>query len=162
MHLSFSINDNEFEMVRKAEKMVAKIEGEWVSTDDLEGRSSFLVRRMKRSKAPAQEAEALAKIADKLSKDDQGAYTSTLKEKGVRELYFSYQRDGLKITDVSGKVKIWLKGGKLAKYEYNVKGHIDFNEGERTFDLDRTTTVEVKAVGKTKVSIAEAAQKLLK
>jgi len=56
-------------------------------------------------------------------------------------------------------VKFWLKEGALSKYEVKVKGTVSFNGNE--FDNDRTTTVEIKDVGSTKVEVpAEARKKL--
>ncbi len=56
-------------------------------------------------------------------------------------------------------MKFWLKEGVLSKYEVKVKGTVSFNGNE--FDNDRTTTVEIKDVGSTKVEVpAEARKKL--
>ena len=43
--------------------------------------------------------------------------------------------------------------------EFKVTGKVDFNGNE--IDVDRTTTVEVKEVGTTKVNVPEAAKKKL-
>ena len=56
-------------------------------------------------------------------------------------------------------MKFWLKDGLLTKYEFNVKGTMSFNGNE--FDNDRTTTVEIKNVGSTKVEVPEEAKKKL-
>ena len=47
----------------------------------------------------------------------------------------------------------------LAKYEFKVSGKISFNGNDR--DVERTTTVETKDVGSTKVEVPEAAKKKL-
>jgi len=56
-------------------------------------------------------------------------------------------------------VKFWIKDGVPAKYEFKVKGTVNFNGNE--FENDRTTTVEIKEVGTTKVAVPEAAKKKL-
>jgi len=61
--------------------------------------------------------------------------------------------------NAKGSVKFWLKDGQLAKYEYKVSGTITFNGEDR--DIERTTSVEIKDVGKTKVEVPEGAKKKL-
>ena len=56
-------------------------------------------------------------------------------------------------------MKFWLKDGALSKYEFKVQGKADFNGNE--MDVDRTTTVEIKDVGATKVDVPEDAKKKL-
>ena len=56
-------------------------------------------------------------------------------------------------------MKFWLKEGVLSKYEVKVKGTVSFNGNE--FDNDRTTTVEIKDVGSTKVEVPSEARKKL-
>ena len=56
-------------------------------------------------------------------------------------------------------MKFWLKDGALSKYEFKLKGTVDFNGTD--VDVDRTTTVEIKDVGTTKISVPEAATKKL-
>jgi hypothetical protein len=52
-----------------------------------------------------------------------------------------------------------VKDGQLAKYEYHVQGNMSFNGQDR--EINRTTTVEIKDVGSTKVEIpAEAKAKM--
>jgi len=64
-----------------------------------------------------------------------------------------------KTSDAKGSVKFWVKDGALTKYEINVQGKVA--AGERTFDINRTMTVEIKDVGSTKLEVpAEAKQKL--
>jgi len=56
-------------------------------------------------------------------------------------------------------VKFWLKDGELTKYEFNVKGTVSFNGND--IDQDRTSTVVIKDVGSTKVTVPEEAKKKL-
>jgi len=62
-------------------------------------------------------------------------------------------------SSAKGSVKFWIKDGALTKYEFNVKGTVEFNGND--VDIDRTTTVEIRDVGTTKVNVPEAATKKL-
>lgn len=61
--------------------------------------------------------------------------------------------------NAQGNVKFWIKDGSLAKYEYNVQGTMSF--GENNIEINRTTTVEIKDVGTTKVEVPDEAKKKL-
>jgi hypothetical protein len=54
-------------------------------------------------------------------------------------------------------VKFWLKDGVLTKYEVKVKGTVKWNDND--YENDRTTTVEIKDVGKTKLEVPDDAKK---
>jgi hypothetical protein len=56
-------------------------------------------------------------------------------------------------------VKFWIQDGVLTKYEFKVTGKVNFNGNDR--DVDRTTTVEIKDVGATKVEVPDDAKKKL-
>jgi len=47
----------------------------------------------------------------------------------------------------------------LSKYEYNVQGRMNVNNND--VDINRTTTVEIKDIGTTKVNVPEEARKKL-
>jgi len=59
-------------------------------------------------------------------------------------------------TNASGTVKFWLKDGTVSKYEFHVKGTVQGRGGEQ--QVDRTTTVEIKDVGTTKIDLPAAAK----
>ena len=67
--------------------------------------------------------------------------------------------EGPAISNAKGSVKFWVKDGVLTKYEFKVSGKMDFNGNE--IDMDRTSTVEIKDVGTTKVEVPEAAKQKL-
>ena len=67
--------------------------------------------------------------------------------------------EGPEVSGAKGSAKFWVKDGVLSKYQYQVKGSMNFNGND--FDVDRTTTVEIKDVGTTKVAIPAEAQKKL-
>ena len=66
---------------------------------------------------------------------------------------------GPTIKDGKGSAKFWVKDGVLSKYEYKVTGSMNFNGND--IDVDRTTTVEIKEVGTTKIEVPEGAKKKL-
>ena len=56
-------------------------------------------------------------------------------------------------------MKFWIKDGVLSKYEFKVQGKV--TSGDRETDVNRTTTVEIKEAGTTKLELpAEAKEKL--
>jgi hypothetical protein len=62
--------------------------------------------------------------------------------------------------NASGTAKFWLKDGAVVKYQIQVKGTVAGRDGQER-EVDRTTTVEFKDVGSTKIDLPdEAKQKL--
>ena len=103
-------------------------------------------------------------VEDQEFKKDGDAIGGELKEESAKTL-MRFRRgggggnQGPAITGAKGSAKFWIKDGVLTKYEYKVSGKMDFNGNE--IDLDRTTTVEIKDVGKTKIEVPEGAKKKL-
>ena len=56
-------------------------------------------------------------------------------------------------------MKFWVKDGMLAKYTYTVRGNVTFLQQQRQVDYDRTTTVEIRDAGATKLEVPEEALK---
>jgi hypothetical protein len=121
----------------------------------------LMIRRLQTFKAPAEEAADLVSKAKEL-KQETDAYGGELTEAGAKDLLtFGGRRDG-KTTEprnARGSLKFWVKDGLLAKYELKLQGTINFSNKER--DIDRTTTVEIKDVGTTKVEVPDAAKEKL-
>jgi hypothetical protein len=67
------------------------------------------------------------------------------------------ENEGPAVSDASGSVKFWIKDGALTKYEFKLKGKTSFNGNE--FPNERTTTVEIKDLGKTKLEVPEEVRK---
>jgi hypothetical protein len=116
-------------------------------------------------RTPAAEAEDLASKTGELKLSD-GVYSGNLTEAGAKQLLTFRGRgggggggNGPEVSDAKGSAKFWVKDGVLSKYQYNVKGTVSFNGNDR--DVDRTTTVEIKEVGSTKVSVPDEAAKKL-
>src|ERR1035437_3970437 len=122
----------------------------------------FLARTLQNFKAPAAEAADLADKSKELTKNGD-AISSDLTEDGAKS-FLSFGPPpggggGPDITNAKGSVKFWIKDGQLTKYEFHVQGTVDFNGNTR--DVDRTTTVEIKDTGKTKVEVPDDAKKKL-
>ncbi len=60
---------------------------------------------------------------------------------------------GPTVSNAKGSVRIWIKDGRLTKYEIKISGTVSFNDNDR--DIDRTTTVEIKDVGATKITVPD-------
>ncbi len=165
--ISMTMGDNTTEAVLKGTKGAAKMEGEWRTLADMAqddpGPSSFLARRLQNFKTPAADAEDLAAKTKELKKDGD-VLVSDLTEEGAKALLsFRGGRAGGQgpppATNAKGSAKFWLKDGQLAKFEYKVSGTISFNGNDR--DIERTTTVEIKDVGTTKLEVPADAKKKL-
>jgi hypothetical protein len=158
--VSGSFGDTQFEVVRKGDKFALKQDGEWKSAADLED-GERMARRVARFKAPAAEAEELAGFAKTLKQGADGMVSGDLTDEGIKELVGRWGRSRVESKEVNGSVKFWLQGGSLVKYEYKLQGKITVGQDEREMEIDRTTAVEIKAVGKTKLDLpAEAKKKL--
>lgn len=152
-------NDEEIQVAVKGDKRWMKTEGEWQNLEELaqgeQGqRGGFMARMMRDYKLPAEEAKFLAENSTGLKKDGE-AYTAQLSKEGAQALVMrGFRRPGGdQGPDVKGTAKFWTKEGVLSKYEYNVQGKLQFGQDGREFDLDRTTTVEIKDAGATKVEL---------
>lgn len=165
-HLSTTMRDNTFEVLIKGDKAAVKTDDGWKSAaelQDAEGPQRFLARMATTFKSPAKQAEEIAAKVKELKKDGD-AYTADLTEEGVKELMTFGRRGGAggnapQVKDAKGNVKFWTKDGALSKMQYTVQGTINFNGEDR--DINRTTTVDIKDVGATKVEIpADAKSKL--
>jgi hypothetical protein len=168
--LSMTRGEVTTEAVVKGEKGAIKTPDGWkslaeVAADDGSGQfnpSRFMAMRLRNYKAPVAEAADLVAKAKELKQADD-AIAGDLTEAGAKDL-LSFRPPGgggggPEVSNAKGTVKFWVKEGALVKYEFNLKGTISFNGNDR--DMDRTTTVEIKDVGTTKVSVPEEAAKKL-
>jgi hypothetical protein len=65
----------------------------------------------------------------------------------------------VEVSDPEGSMKFWVKDGMLAKYTYTVRGKVTFLQQQRQVDYDRTTIVEIRDVGDTKLEVPKEAFK---
>ena len=161
-HLKMSFFDNTMEAVLKGDKGAVTTEAGWQSLAELdkdEGPGRFLGLMVRNTKFPVTEATQLASFAKDLKKDGD-TYSGDLSEEGAKEIQlFKIPGMDVAVSGAKASVKFWLKDGALTKYEFKAKGSIKF--GDNDFPNDRTTTVEIKDVGTTKVEVSEAAKKKL-
>jgi len=167
--LSITRGDNTIEAVLKSGKGAVKTPDGWKSLSEAaegdggQGNAGrFFARMLQNYKVPAAQAEELASKAKELKKTDD-AYSGELTEEGVKELLTLGPRpgggDAPTVSGAKGSVKFWVKDGVLSKYEFKLQGKVTFNGNDR--DVDRTSTVEIKDVGSTKVEVPDEAKKKL-
>jgi hypothetical protein len=164
-YVDFNFQDNTTQTFVKDGKGAIKGEEGWKSLSDAakdEGDGGFnmirfLAIRMQTYKAPAAEADDIASKTKELTQTD-GVYSGDLTEDGAKDLMSWRGRNGggPTVTKASGSVKFWVKDGMITKYQYKLQGSMKFGDDDR--DIDRTTTVEVKDVGATKVVVPDDAK----
>jgi hypothetical protein len=163
-HVTMSFGGNTAQAVLKGDKAaVLTQDGDWQSVTDLEnseGPGQFMARFARNIKTPAVQAAELVADIKELKKEGD-AYSGELSEEGAKALLRFGRRggDGPTVNNPKGSAKFWVKDGVLSKYEYAVKGTIDFNNSE--IEVDRTTKVEIQDVGTTKLDVPEEAKKKL-
>jgi hypothetical protein len=164
-YVDFNFQDNTFLTYVKEGKGAIKGDEGWTSlADAAKGNGDggfnpiqFLAIRMQNYKAPAVEAEDIAGKTKELTEVD-GAFSGDLTEDGAKDLLSWRGRNGQgpSVTKAKGSVKFWVKDGMITKYQYTLEGTMKFGDDDR--DIDRTTTVEVKDVGATKVTVPDDAK----
>jgi hypothetical protein len=151
-----SFGDNTAQFILKGEKAaITKPDGGCQSLAELgtEGPGGFWNWMLKNFQAPTAQAAELAAGTKELKRDGD-VYSGDLTEAGAKAQF----RFGT-VNNPKGSVKIWLKEGLLIKYEFKVQGKVTFNDNE--MDVDCSTTVEIKDVGTTKISVPDEAKKKL-
>lgn len=166
-YVTMSFGNNTTEAAIKGDKRALKTQEGWQSMEELAsaggggGRGAFRGGMLRNLKAPAAQAEdLLGKVKD--LKSDDGAYSGDLTDEGAKTLLTFGGRGGGNAPDVrgaKGSVKFWIKDGVLSKYQFKLQGTVTFNNND--IDLDRTSTVEIKDVGTTKVEVPDEAKKKL-
>ena len=174
--ITMTFGDNTTEAAIKGEKVAIKGQDGWQAAADAApgdaapaaggGGRGNIGRMFRNYKAPAAQAQDLISKTKEIKKEED-AYTGELTEEGVKQLMAlgggrpggNANANAPDITGAKGTVKFWTKDGVLSKYEYNVQGTRTINGEERA--TNRTTTVEIKDVGSTKVEVPEEAKKKL-
>jgi len=164
--LSSSFQDNTMEGIAKDKKVAVKTEDGWKSADEATSGGggfnpvTFLARRLQNFTLPAAEIGDLLSKAREIKKDGE-LYSGDLTEDGAKSLLtMGFGRRGgaqpPPATEAKGALKFWLKDGAVTKYEVKLSGKREFNGEVR--DIERTTTIELKDVGTTKIDVPEAAK----
>jgi hypothetical protein len=158
--VKMTFGDNTTEFVMQGGKSAVHTEdGGWQSLSELDdqGPGRFLGGMIRNFRAPAAQASELAAQAKELKKDGD-VYSADLTDEGAKAL-LQFRGGNATVSDAKGSVKFWVKDGILTKYEFKVAGKVSFNGNDR--DVDRTTAVEIKDVGATKVEVPDEAKKKL-
>jgi hypothetical protein len=163
--ITMTMGENKTEAIVKGENsVILGQDGTWQKPSEMadaqgQGRGRAMFARNFR--APATQAAEILGFVKEIKKEGD-AYSGDLTEDGAKQL-MTFRRgstgDGPSITDAKGTAKFWIKDGVLSKYETHVEGKISFNGNDR--EVNRTTTVELKDVGSTKVKVPEEALKKL-
>ena len=163
-HVKMTNPNFTMEVVIKGEKRAfTNQEGEWRTPEEAEGdqgQGRFAAGFVRNLKVPAAHAAEIAAGTKELKKDGD-VIVGDLTEDAAKNL-MRFRRgggDGPTISNAKGSAKFWVKDGALSKYEFKVSGSMNFNGND--IDVDRTTTVEIKDVGTTKVEVPEGAKKKL-
>ena len=175
--LSSSFQDNTMEgLMKGTNHVVVKTEEGWKTAAELGGgggggggfnMNAFMARRLQSLKTPRGRNEGLAGKVKELKKDGD-VYSGDLTEAGAQSLLtsgFGGRRGGggqapPPPKDAKGTVKFWVKDGAVTKYQSKVTGKTTNFQGDEQ-DSERTTTVEIKDVGTTKISAPDEAKKKL-
>jgi hypothetical protein len=161
-----TVQDNTIEAFAKDGKGAIKTDDGWKSFDEAtkdEGDGGFnftrfMVMRLRNFKSPAAQAEEISGNTKDLTKTGD-VYAGDLTEEGAKSLMmFRGRQGGPAISNAKGTVKFWVKDGVLTKYQTKVTGTMKNRDGD-DMDIDRTTTVEIKEVGATKITVPDEAQK---
>jgi len=164
-HIKSTFGDNDVQVVTKGEKSAfTNRDGEWQVAGEGQGgggggRGGGFLRN---TRVPAVQAAEIAAGAKELKKDGD-VIAGDLTEDAAKTL-MRFRRGGgggepPAISNAKGSVKFWVKDGALTKYELKLSGKMEINGND--VDMDRTSTVEIKDVGTTKVEVPEAAKQKL-
>lgn len=160
--VSMTFRENTTDFILQGGKSAVHTEEDgWQSLSELDdqGPGRFIGMIVRNFKAPADQANEIVSGVKELTKDGD-VYSGDLTEDGAKALLaFRRGGNGPSVSDAKGSAKFWIKDGVLSKYEFKVQGKMSFNGNDR--DVDRTTTVEIKDVGTTKVEVPDDAKKKL-
>jgi hypothetical protein len=159
-YIKFELGDNTVEAAFRGEKSAIKMEYDWAASSELEGEQAWVAERLKAYRAPAGEAEQLAEASTSLERQADGSISGSLKPEKVKELLLMGRRANTQPKDLKGSARFWIKDGLLAKYEFNIQGKTTGRD-DQEIQVNRTTNVEVKDIGSTKVNVPEQGKKKL-
>jgi hypothetical protein len=176
--MDMTMQDNTMEAYAKGGKGAVKTEDGWQALDLTAapggGGGGFnpgmmMGMRLRTFKAPAAEVQDIVGKTKDITKTGD-LYTGDLTEDGAKG-FLTMGRGGRRggggggggggtppaVANAKGSVKIWVTDGVITKYQYKVSGTV--SRGGNDMDVDRTTTVEIKDVGTTKLAVPDEAQK---
>ena len=163
-YFAFSIEGNQVEAAFLGTRSAINTDGVWELATELTGERLALANRLQAFKAPAVEAEELLNQSQNLRRNRDGSFEAELPAPVVKEMLAERSRSGIQEggpANPKGSVKFWVRNGVLEKFEYTLQGKIIIPDFRQEFDVDRTTTVEIKNVGSTRVTLPPAAMQKL-
>jgi hypothetical protein len=174
--VSMKIGENGLEAVLKGEKFALKTAEGWKGSADLQPPAAgqrpdptmFAARGLRNIKSPVDGlSQSIEKLGELKSEGD-GVYSGEFTPEGAKEALVPPRPAGApaggnfqppQVSDSKGSIKIWVKDGMLSKIETTLTGKMTIRDQERA--INRTTTIEIKDVGTTKLEIPEEAKKKL-
>jgi len=160
-YVTFTLGDNTILMGFRGDKAAISWADQWQSAEELQGDYAWIADRLRTYKLPASEAKFLAEHTPDMQEHGSGMFAGELDASALKWLLSRGRQQHQDLRTMKGAVKFWLQDGRLAKYEYVVRGTLVVNPNEPEAKIHRTTTVKIKQVGATKVSLPrEAAEKL--
>jgi hypothetical protein len=165
-----TFNDNTFEIIVKGTNSAMNNNGDgWQTPEEMAaangggGGGGFRGGGFARFvRTPATSVTDILKGVNEITQQGD-AYTADLTEEGAKAIAspFRGRRGGggggftpPEVTDAKGSVKFWIKDGKLSRYQTKVTGKTTDRDGNPQ-DIDRTTTVEIKDIGSTKITVPD-------
>jgi hypothetical protein len=122
----------------------------------------MIANMIKTYRPPAAQAQNIFEQAQDLKKSDDGSFTGSLPPDQAKALILRRIVRGaggadMTVKDPTGGVKFWTSDdGVLRRFEFHVEGTLSVNGEDRP--INRTTTVEMKDVGKTTIDVPEDAK----
>ncbi|HUO06908.1 MAG TPA: hypothetical protein VM008_01125 [Phycisphaerae bacterium] len=169
------VRDQTYELMIKGKKAMIKTDDGWKTAEELSGGGGggggFNPQRMLAMMAsnyqtPLVQAERSLKNLDTVKAETDG-FSGNLTEEGAKQMLM-FRRPpnanggdggGPEVTNAKADVRVWTKDGEVTKLQYHVTGSVSFNGNDR--EVDRTTTIEIKDVGTTKVVVPDEVKKKL-
>ena len=130
------------------------------STQPATGDARMIASMIATYKPPAAQALSLIEKAQDLHQADDGSIAGTLSADDAKALIQRRMVRGgggaVEVQDPAGDVKFWTADGVLRKFQLHLTGQMNVAGQER--DINRTTTVEIKDVGTTKLDAPDEAK----
>jgi len=160
-YLKSNAGETSYEVAFKGEKIAVKLAEDWIEPSELPVDASRLETRLRAFKTPTKEATELLGKATDLKEEQDGAYSAKLPPDAAKAVFATLGRRAAEAAEAAGNLKFWVRDGRLAKYEIKVQGKITVGTDKREVNISRTTTVEVKDVGTTKINLPDSAKSRL-
>jgi hypothetical protein len=168
IYVTRSFNDNTIEiLVKGTNSAMNNGQDGWQTAAELaqndNGGGGFRRNPARFVRTPVSMVEDLLKDVQEI-KQTGDAYAADLTEEGAKNQAQPFGRGRRNgggggftpppVTDAKGSVRFWIKDGKLSRYEIKVQGKTTNRDGDPV-DIDRTTTIEIKDVGTTKINVPD-------